>query len=259
MRRDSDQNNSPSGFNGAFTFLGGVEPVLDSSNQMVYDQNGNAETEFLTSLQQYQRDLTLQGAGFGAAQIQALGGGPSRFTIQAGIPYIAMTRYDAGPFVQDDWRVKPNLTVSLGLRYEVQTLVSDYRDIAPRFGFAWAPATDKSGHSKTVIRGGSGIFYDRVGLGPFAQAALNNGRAQTSYTVYNPTFYLSNIPPLSTLSSGENSIYEVDPKLRADYSIQSAIGVERQLPRRITACSHMVTPRVTSSNTNRAAFCARIF
>jgi hypothetical protein len=235
VRRDSDQNNNPAGFNGVFTFLGGTAPVLDANNQIVYDQNGNPETQLLTSLQQYQRNLTLQQAGFTPVEIQALGGGPSRFTIQAGISYISMTRYDAGPFVQDDWRVRPNLTLSFGLRYEVQTLVSDYRDFAPRFGFAWAPHTDKNGHAKTVIRGGSGIFYDRIGLAPFEQAALNNGYAQTSFTVYNPTFFLNDIPPVSTLSPGQNSIYKIDPDLRADYNIQSAIGVERQLPRSTTA------------------------
>ena len=78
--------------------------MLNADNQIVYDSNGNAETELLTSLQQYQRNLMLQQAGFTAAEIQTLGGGPSRYTIQAGIPYISMTRYDAAPFVQDDWR-----------------------------------------------------------------------------------------------------------------------------------------------------------
>ena len=234
-RRDSDQSNNPEGFNGAFTFLGGDEPVLNAANQIVSDQNGNAETQLLTSLQQYQRNLMLQQAGFTAAQIQTLGGGPSRFTIQAGVPYISMTRYDVAPFVQDDLRLKSNFTLSLGLRYEVQTLNGDYRDWAPRVGFAWAPGSSKNGRQKTVIRGGSGIFYDRVGLGIYEQAALNNGHTQTSYTVYNPDFYLSNIPPVSTLSSGQNSIYLVQPDLRADYSIQSAIGVERQLPRNTTA------------------------
>lgn len=238
VRRDTDQSNNPAGFNGAFTFLGGEEPVLDSDNQIVYASPGPgvAETELLTSIEQYQRNLTLQQAGFTTAQIQALGGGPSRYTVQAGIPYISEIRYDAGPFVQDDWRLKSNFTLSLGLRYEIQTLDHDDRDWAPRIGFAWAPGNPKNGgRQKTVIRGGAGIFYDRVGLSPYEQAALNNGRTQTSYTVYDPTFYLSNIPPLSTLSPGENTIYEVDPKLKADYSIQSAIGVERQLPRNTTA------------------------
>ena len=234
-RRDSDQSNNPEGFNGQFIFLGGTEPILNSANQVVVDSNGNAETELLTSIQQYQRNLMLQQAGFTTAQIQTLGGGPSRFTIQAGSPYISMTRYDAAPFAQDDWRLRSNLTVSLGVRYEVQNLNRDYRDWAPRIGFAWAPGSGKNGRQKTVIRGGSGIFYDRVGLSLFEQAALNNGHTQTSYTVYNPDFYLSNIPPASTLNSGQNSVYFVDPKLKADYSIQSAIGVERQLPRNTTA------------------------
>lgn len=234
-RRQSDQNNDPQGFNGQFTFLGGVEPVLDGSDQIVYDQNGVAQTQFLTSLQQYQRNLALQKAGLSQSQIQTLGGGPSRFTIQAGIPYISMTRYDAAPFVQDDWRVKPNLTLSLGLRYEVQNLDSDRRDWAPRAGFAWAPGKSANGRQKTVIRGGAGIFYDRVPLSIFEQAALNNGVAQKNYTVYNPTFYLSSIPALSTLSSGQNSIYRVDPNFRSTYSAQAAIGIERQLPHNTTA------------------------
>jgi len=237
VRRDSDQNNNPQGFNGAFTFLGGEEPALDDTNQPT------GSTELLTSLQQYQRNLMLQQAGFTATQIQALGGGPSRYTIQTGIPYISLIRYDAGPFVQDDWKVRPNLTISLGLRYEVQNLNRDEKDWAPRFGFAWAPGTNKNGPQKTVIRGGSGIFYDRVALSPYEQAALNNGHTQLEYTVYNPEFYLNDIPSPSTLSPGQNSIYDVDPKLRADYSIQSAIGVERQLP-------HNTTTSLTYTNTH---------
>lgn len=242
VRRDSDQNNNPQGFNGQFIFLGGVEPVLDASNQIVYDPSGVAQTQLLTSLEQYQRNLALQKAGLSQAQIQTLGGGPSRFTIQAGIPYVSMTRYDAAPFVQDDWRAKPNLTLSLGLRYEVQNLDSDRRDWAPRFGFAWAPGKAANGRQKTVIRGGAGIFYDRVPLTIFEQAALNNGFAQKNYTVYNPAFYLSNIPAPSTLSSGQNSVYRVDPNFHSDYSIQAAIGIERQLP-------HNTTTSLTYTNT----------
>ena len=162
--------------------------------------------------------------------IQTLGGGPSRFTIQAGVPYISFTRWDAGPFAQDDWRIKPNLTLSLGIRYETQTLIHEHHDIAPRIGFAWAPGNAKNGRQKTVIRGGFGIFYDRVSYGDFEEAALNNGHTQLQYLVYNPTFY-PNIPSLSSLSLGQNATDVVDPKLRSDYSLQSAIGVERQLPR----------------------------
>jgi len=243
LRRESDQNQNPQGFNGSFSFSGGNEPVLGAGNTVLADSNGNPLLQSITSLQQYIRFLQLQQTGLTAAQIQQLGGGPTRYTVQAGQPYISMTRWDAGPFIQDDWRARPNFTLSLGLRYEVQTLMGDHRDIAPRFGFAWAPGTAKNGRQKTVIRGGFGIFYDRVGFGPFENAILNNGVNQFQYTVNNPTFY-PNIPPLSSLNAGQNTINLVDPKLRADYSLQSAIGVERQLP-------HNSTVSVTYTN-NRA-------
>src|SRR5581483_4877881 len=178
-------------------------------------------------------NIQLAQAGFTQAQIQNLGGGPSRFNIQSGQAYISGDRWDAGPFIQDDWRMRPNFTVSAGLRYETQTLLSDHHDFAPRLGFAWALGNAKNGRQKTVIRGGFGFFYDRVGLGLFENARLNDGLHQLSYTVYNPTFY-PNIPSVSSLSAGQNSITRIDPNLRAPYSMQSALGVERQLPRNTT-------------------------
>src|SRR5215469_106180 len=53
-------------------------------------------------------------------------------------------------FVQDDWRMRPNLTINSGLRYELQAFTDSRRDFAPRIGFAWNPRGD----GKTVIRGG---------------------------------------------------------------------------------------------------------
>jgi len=235
VRRDSDQSNQPNGFNGSFSFLGGLAPMLTAGDTVETDSSGNPVTENLTSVEQYIRFLSLQQAGFTAAQIQALGGGPSRFTIQTGLAYVSKDRYDGAPFIQDDWKLKPNFTLSLGMRYELQTLVSDHRDVAPRVGFAWAPGSAKNGKQKTVIRGGAGMFYDRIGLGNFETAYLNNGINQLQYTVYNPAFYTNNVPSLSTLNAGQNSTYVVDPKLHADYSMQAAIGVERQLPRNTTA------------------------
>ena len=234
VRRDDDQSNSPGGFNGSFSFLGGLAPVLLAGNTVETDSNGNPVTENLTSVEQYLRFLSLENTGYTAAQIQALGGGPSRFSIQSGLSSVSKRRYDGAPFIQDDWKLQPNFTLSLGLRYELQTLVSDHRDVAPRLGFAWAPGSAKSGR-KTVIRGGGGMFYDRIGLGNFETSYLNNGINQLQYTVYNPQFYINNVPSISTLNAGQNASYVVDPKLRSDYSMQLAIGVERQLPRNTTA------------------------
>ena len=240
VRRESDQNSNPQGFNGSFSFDGGALPQLNSANQIVVDSSGNPVLTQRTSLQQYIQNLQLVQAGLSQPAIAQLGYGPTKFSIQAGQPYISMVRWDAGPFIQDDWRVRSNLTVSLGLRYEVQNLVSDHRDIAPRFGFAWAPGSAKNGRQKTVIRGGFGVFYDRIAFGPYESALLNNGVAQLDYTVTNPTFF-PNIPSLSTLNPGQNAIMLVDPKLRSEYSMQGAIGVERQLP-------HNTTVAVTYTN-----------
>ena len=95
------------------------------------------------------------------------------------------------------------------------------------------PGSAKNGRQKTVIRGGFGMFYDRVNESLIKQAFLLNGVNQLSYTVTNPDTF-PNAPSLANLSPAQNSIYRLDPNLRSDYMIQSAIGVERQLPRNTT-------------------------
>src|SRR4029077_17713509 len=232
-RRESDSTQSPSGFGGVFIFDGGPATVIDSANNIVRDANGNPVLTSLSAVDQYTRTLMLQKAGFTSGQIRHLGGGASQFSIDAGNPFSSIVQYDIGVFAQDDWRVRPNLTLSYGLRYEWQTNITDHGDFAPRIGFAWAPGNPKNGRQKTVIRGGFGMFYDRVNESLIKQAFLLNGINQLSYTVTNPDTF-PNAPSLANLSLAQNSIYRLDPNLRSDYMIQSAIGVERQLPRNTT-------------------------
>lgn len=232
-RRESEGAMSPNGFGGTFYFDGGVAPVLDSSFNVVTDANGNPETAPLSAIAQYARTLQLQQLGYSAAAIRQLGGGASQFNISAGNPYSSIYQYDVGAFAQDDWRVRPNLTLSYGLRYEVQTNLGDHGDLAPRFGFAWAPGNPKSGRQKTVVRGGFGIFYERVGDTLIERANLLNGVNQLSYTVTDPNTF-PNAPSIANLSPAQNSIYRLDPNLRPMYEMQGAIGVERQLPRNTT-------------------------
>ena len=232
-RRESDANMSPSGFGGVFTFDGATLPVLDSNNNIVTDANGNPVMTALNAVGQYTRTLMLQQAGFTPTEIRQRGGGASQFNVDAGNPYSSIHQYDLGLFGQDDWRFRPNLTLSYGLRYEWQTNISDHADFAPRMGFAWAPGKAKNGRQKTVVRGGFGMFYDRVQESVIQHADLLNGINQLSYTVTNPdTFPFP--PSIANLTPSQNSIYSLDPKLRTDYLIQSAIGVERQLPRNTT-------------------------
>ena len=63
--------------------------------------------------------------------IRAFGGGATQFTINTGAAELAVHQMDAGIFAGDEWRARPNLTVSLGFRYETQSNIHDWRDFAP--------------------------------------------------------------------------------------------------------------------------------
>ena len=76
---------------------------------------------------------------------------PSRFTIVMGDPLVDSTDDWWNGFIQDQWRLTPNLTLNLGLRYDYQQLTPETQAFAPRLGFAFDPF----GSGKTIIRGGS--------------------------------------------------------------------------------------------------------
>ena len=76
-------------------------------------------------------------------------------------PTVPVTVVDAGLYVQDDWKVRPNFTLSGGLRFETQNAIHDHADWAPRLGFAWGIGGGGKTAPKTVLRGGFGLFYDR--------------------------------------------------------------------------------------------------
>ena len=239
VRTDSITDVSPNNFGGTFTFGGGTGPQLDASNQVVRDAaTGQPVIVPLTSIERYRRTLLFQQQGLAAADIRALGGGATQFGISAGNPGAVVRQTDLGAFVQDDWRVKPNFTLSAGLRYETQTNIHDWRDFAPRIGFAFAPGAKGGRPGKTVLRGGFGMFYDRFGETYTLQALRFNGLNTQRYIVNNPDFF-PNVPPVAALNAQAQtqSITRVDQRLRAPYIVQSAIGIERQLPFNTTIAS----------------------
>ncbi len=197
----------------------------------------------LQSIDVYQRTLALQSMNYTAAQIQQLGGGPAQFTINRGSPLVNLNLVDVGAFVGDDWRMRPNLTLSLGLRFETQTDIHDWHDWAPRIGFAWAPGQSKNNpRPAMVFRGGFGIFYDRVSEQAIELADRYNGILQQQYVITqsaaNPIPFLPNtagVPPgLLLPSASPQTIQLLDSHLHAPYILQEAFTVERQLPKNTT-------------------------
>jgi hypothetical protein len=179
-----------------------------------------------SSIQQYQTTLLLQKQGVDPAWIRQLGGGATQLVVTKGNPYADIGQVDLGFFAGDDWRVRPNLTFTYGLRYETQTNISDHSDISPRLGFAWAPGNKATG-AKTVLRAGFGIFYERFEEQNGLLAARFNGLDQLQYTIQNPdTFPLipTALPPAALTRR------TVASNLRAPYITQGAFGFERQLP-----------------------------
>lgn len=226
LRGELSNSSIPQNFNGTFTFGAGL--------------NG------MTSIQRYQLTLMLQKQGLSAAQIRAAGGGATQFTLNAGQPAVSGGQVDAALFAGDDWRVRPNVTLSLGLRYEAQTNLNDARGIAPRIGIAWAPGASASGKGrpKTVVRAGFGMFYDRFALNNTLAAQRYNGVLQQQYVVASPDFF-PNIPAIDALAGlkSSQSVQKLAGDLRAPYIMQSALSVERQLP-------HGTTVAVTYANSH---------
>jgi hypothetical protein len=155
--------------------------------------------------------------------------------------------FDGALFYQDDWRTKPNLTLSYGLRFETQNRIHDHADWGPRFSMAWAPGHVGKTPPKTVVRAGYGWFYDRftvptsffstTGTPYLMQAIHQNGINQQSYVVNNPDFYNPNAPePPSTLNEAAASIpsfYNIDRHFHAALSMQGGAGVDQQIFKKV--------------------------
>lgn len=145
-------------------------------------------------------------------------GRPDTYTIRVGDPLVEYSQYRAGWFLQDDVRIGRNLNVSMGVRQEIQTQVSDNWNVAPRAAFTW------TANRKNTIRGGYGIFYDWYEANLYEQTLRVDGVRQYDVIVENPGF-----PVIegggTRLPSSVIRAAELDQPLIQ----QASIGLERQL------------------------------
>ena len=224
----------------------------------------------LTSIGRYQLTLKLQEQGFTPAQIRAAGGGATAFRIYSGNPFADVTQTDYGVFIQDEWRIRPNITLSYGLRYETQTNAHSKYDFGPRLAVAWSPGAAKSARPpKMVIRVGTGFFYNRFNESNTLQANRFNGvnviqtnivepfenqppgvaeqqlaNVAALYSVLNqwsPTA----VPSVAGVPGTQETIWQVDPNLQAPTVWVLGTQVERQLPRNMTMFVGFFNLRIT--------------
>ncbi|NDJ12794.1 MAG: hypothetical protein EBY17_16600 [Acidobacteriia bacterium] len=245
LRRLGEDIDQAFNFNGTFTFAGGTGPQLDASNRPLLDPTGLPLPTRISSLEQYRRTLLFQRQGLPPAQVRALGGGASQYSVSGGQTAFDVNQFDLGIFIGDDWKLRPNLTLNLGLRFENQTNISDWSNFAPRLALAWAPGSTGKKAGKTVIRAGAGFFYERFSMSNTLAVRRFAGGAQQQVVVAQPDFYPS-APPISSLNGNAltRSIQVVDENLRTPRILQAALTLERQVARNTTLASTFSTTHV---------------
>jgi hypothetical protein len=225
---------SNSKFNGSYSFGSRLDP---SPACAVPNPPSTCQ---ISGIQAYQITLQALATGNTPANIAlaiANGGGASFYNLNfntVGSAVAGETWVDGALFFQDDWRIKTNVTLSSGLRYETQNNIGDHADFAPRVGLAWGiDANGKNKTPKTVLRLGFGMFYDRFTSDLVLQQQLQNGLIQQQFVVQNPAFFDPNQAVLPsqfpTSSTSPQTIYKVNPNLRTPYTMQAGVTLERQL------------------------------
>jgi hypothetical protein len=254
---------SQQNFNGTFTFAGGVAPQLDADNQIVLDTTGKPVLISISSIERFRRTVVFEQQGFQPAQVRSLGGGPSQFSISGGTPLASVKQIDFAGSLQDEWRIRNNFSLTVGLRYENQNNISSPFNVAPRIAFAWAPGISNSNSGKNnssqpkfVIRGGFGIFYERFNENGTLQARRFNGINQQRYIVSNPEILdqvlfspdgtATNVPVIASLTGSAlpQVTNRVASNLQAPYTMMGGINIERQLPYNFTIFGSFFTIRI---------------
>ncbi len=214
---------------GAFS-AGGSPTQMFHDNQDQYELQENLSVDrgshFIRTGLRYRlfRDSNDSRAGYNGQYIfpdvASYPGTPAQYNYTTGQSSAAVSTGDLGLYAEDNWKISRNFTLDYGLRYETQSAVPDHNDPAPRVGFAWAIGPKAAKIPILTLRGGAGLFYQRLTAADLILPVRQNGINQIAYFIQNPT---------SPSSLTTTTIYRVDPQLRTSHTLVSSVTAERMI------------------------------
>ena len=236
IRDVTDSNNSNSAFFGSFQFSS-----LNAFQTMITGiSNGMTMTQIIagtTTVNGQTVTCDANGVSNGTC-------GPSQYSLTAGNPHAYVNLIDAGPFIQDDWRIKPNLTLSYGLRFETQNHISDHMDWAPRVAVAWGIGGTKTTPEFVLRAGIRSLLYPFRG-GKCATGSAPERRHRTGVPGGESKLLLRsvnsprhdrclNLSQATSLSgTSVPTIFQVAQLFHSPYMVQSNITLEHQLTKAV--------------------------
>jgi len=148
-----------------------------------------------------------------------LSGRPLNYRVNRGDPFLRATQFESSVFMQNDFKLNTQFTLMFGARYDGQTNLPDHNNVSPRLGFAYSPGR------ATVIRGGSGIFFNRLNINIVEAQQRLNGTRQYEIVIDNPSFpdpFLA-----GTVRNTLPSVRVTSPDLAAPYVKVAMVSFER--------------------------------
>jgi hypothetical protein len=111
-------------------------------------------------------------------------GTPTTFTQRIGDPRYAYSMYRADWNVQDNYRIRRNLLLNLGLRHDMQTHLADWSNFSPRLGLNWTPFPGR----RTTVRASYGIFQEYFDASLYEETLRVNGLQQSDLVIADPGY-----------------------------------------------------------------------